>query len=117
MASVWDTCHFRSANLHLGGRRSSCKPRLFRRNSKATVIGRNITVVSGICSFSSLVKKCSWLPSLPLRGSRSLQKPKEKADSSSRLLVGMTTSRVFQQVVRGTFDAEGKYCERDAVGA
>ncbi|MHB8756065.1 MAG: hypothetical protein ACYC92_14085, partial [Candidatus Acidiferrales bacterium] len=32
-----------------------------------------------------------------LRGNRSLQKPKENADSSSRLLVGMTTNRVFQQ--------------------
>ncbi|MHB8753831.1 MAG: hypothetical protein ACYC92_02585, partial [Candidatus Acidiferrales bacterium] len=39
-------------------------------------------------------------PFLPLRGNRSLQKPKENADSSSRLLVGMTTNRVFQQAAK-----------------
>ncbi|MHB8755681.1 MAG: hypothetical protein ACYC92_12100, partial [Candidatus Acidiferrales bacterium] len=49
---------------------------------------------------NSLLKKCSWPPFLPLRGNRSLQKPKENADSSSRLLVGMTTNRVFQQAVK-----------------
>ncbi|MHB8756227.1 MAG: hypothetical protein ACYC92_14935, partial [Candidatus Acidiferrales bacterium] len=49
--------------------------------------------LGGTSTINSLLKKCSWPPFLPLRGNRSLQKPKENADSSSRLLVGMTTNR------------------------
>ena len=47
----------------------------------------------------SLRKKCFGLPFPPLRANRSLQNLKKNADSSSRLLVGMTASRAFPQTV------------------
>src|SRR5579859_4228867 len=46
---------------------------------------------------NGLLKKCSRLLFRPPHEGRGLEKPKETADSSSPLLVGMTMNGVFQQ--------------------
>jgi hypothetical protein len=70
-----------------------------------------------------LLRKCSGSSFLLLRGSGTSQKPKENADSSSRLLLGMTANEVSQQTAKKPSpslghppESGGPACSRHAKG-